>query len=499
MPKGPLTHRYPADASLVVCSLIPYLALTAAVFPLLHLISHSTGLSMQTLDITVAVSTGAYTMGTVLAAQFAVHLPVRRLLIVYEAMLLVSSVLAAWAPTGPAFMAGFIVQGLSTSLLLIAAVPPLVTQWPSKKMPVTGGIMNLCIFGAVAVGPTVGALEASAGIWRPLFWAVAAVAAMALLLSVLTFEDQPPADPQSPWDFVAVGLAVVGSAAAFYGAGQLQATDLANLTSLGPLIGGAILLLTLVVYEYRATNPLMPVRAAASTAPVVGIYLALTSSASAFGIMELTLGSLKKTTTAFDTGLLFLPEFGAAILIAGVFMLVFSTRFVPVLAMSGQLALIGGAALLVAVLHGGGPAVAAGTGLVGLAVAATVSPGLFMAGFSMRAALLQRVFAMIELMRGVTAFLIAPILVYLSTVLGSNKAAGTTWALWICVGIAALGFIGGLGLYLSGFRRLQKPNLARWQEQGETAWVSPPLLDRLRGGSRAPATSPEALSPRRFG
>lgn len=71
-------------------------------------------------------------------------------------MRVAAAVFAAWAPTGPVFLAAFIVEGLCASLMLIAAAPPLVTGWPVAKMPVTGFVMNLCVFGAVAAGPTVG-------------------------------------------------------------------------------------------------------------------------------------------------------------------------------------------------------------------------------------------------------------------------------------------------------------------------------------------------------
>jgi hypothetical protein len=67
--------------------------------------------------------------------------------------------------------------------------------------------------------------------------------------------------------------------------------------------------------------------------------------------------------------------------------------------------------------------VAAGSALIGLGVGAS-SPALFLAGFSLRSAQIQRLFALIELLRGVTAFLVAPILLYLATVIGSSMTAG---------------------------------------------------------------------------
>ena len=74
----------------------------------------------------------------------------------------------------------------------------------------------------MAIGPVIGELQASTGSWRPLFWGVAAVAAVALVFALLTYGDQPPRDRSAPWDFVALALAVGGCTAAFYGAARLQ-------------------------------------------------------------------------------------------------------------------------------------------------------------------------------------------------------------------------------------------------------------------------------------
>jgi MFS family permease len=478
--RGPLADSYPGAVGLVVASLVPYLALTAGVFPLAGVIGKALGLSPSTLQVTVALSTGAYAVGTVLAIQFAVHLPARRMLVVYETLFVAACVTAAAAPTGAVFVAGFIVQGLCTSLLLIAAVPPLVTRWPARKMPVTGAIMNLCIFGAVTLGPSLGALQLGAGAWRPLFWGVAGVAVVALLLSLLTFQDDPPQDRSAPWDFVALALAFGGCGAAFFGAGDLQASGTAGAGALAPLVGGTALIGALVVVQYRMRRPLMPVREAATTVPATGIFVALTASAAAFGLMELVLQVLKSSSSASRTALLFLPEFVAAIAVAGLFGALFRTRWTPVLALGGLLAIVASAAVLLATLPATGPAVAVATGLLGLGVAASVSPALFMTGFSLPSKSLQRVFALIELLRGVTAFLVAPILSFLAGVLSSGGTGGVEDAVWICLAIAAAGAVGGTALYLSGRRGLRVPDLELWQGGDAPAWDSPPMLARLR-------------------
>ena len=116
----------------------------------------------------------AYAVGAVLAVQFAQHLPQRRMLLGYAVVLAVGSVVAAAAQNSGMFIGGHILQGLATSMLLIAAAPPLTIGFPRDKLRNTAVIINMCILGAVALGPLIGGVQAEAHAWRPLFWIVAA-------------------------------------------------------------------------------------------------------------------------------------------------------------------------------------------------------------------------------------------------------------------------------------------------------------------------------------
>jgi hypothetical protein len=475
--RGPLADSYPAAVALVIFALVPFLMLTAAVLPLTQMLSKGLGLSTAALDITIGLSDAGYALGTVLAVQFAVHLPP-------DAARLRDHVRGG----GRACRVGtdrrgvhpsFIVEGLCTSLMLIAAVPPLVTGWSAGKMPVTGSIMNLCIFGAVAVGPTVGGMEAATGSWRPLFWAVAGIAVLALAFALLTFEDEGPDDRSAPWDFVAIALAGGGCTAAFFGAGQLEVAG-PGPGSLAPLVAGVAMIGALVVHQYRTKHPLMPVRQIATTFPVAGVVIAMFASSAAFGLMELVLTALQHSSSPAHVALLFLPEFGAAVVTAALFGVLFRTRFTPVLAVSGLAVITAAAAMLTGLSAGGGLLVAAGAALIGFGVGASVSPALFIAGFSLRSSQIQRVFALVELLRGVTAFLVAPILLYLATAIGASAAGGIRAAVWICLVIAAAGGLTAIALFALGGGGLQTPDIARWNE-GEPAWDSPPLLARFRG------------------
>lgn len=477
--RGPLAGSYPAAVALVVCALVPFLALAAALAPLTKLIGADLHLSKRALELTTAMSDAGYAVGTVVAVQLAQHLRQRRMLLLYVTVFVAAAVVAAAAPTRELFVGAFVLEGLCTSLMLIAAVPPLVIGFGADKTPTTGVVMNLCIFGAVAAGPSIGTFEAGAKDWRTLFWVVAGIAVAAWILALLTFEDAAPQDKDAPWDWLALGMSLVGCLAAFFGAAELEIEQHATALALVTLFAGLALVLAMIVHQYREQNPLMPVEQLATTFPVVGILVALAASAGAFGLMDLSLTALEQRDPT-TVGLLFLPELGAAMLTAAIFGAIFRTRLTPLYAIGGLVVLCGGAAVLTGVATGGDLRIAIGAALLGLGVGAAVSPGLFIAGFSLGSAQIQRVFALIELLRGVTAFLFGPVVLYLAGILAPQTAAGIADAIWICFGVCAAGIAAAVALLLTGGARLQRPDLERWQDEGEPAWESPELGAALR-------------------
>src|SRR5277367_5873447 len=142
MRQGPLAGRYPAVAAMVLFALVPYLALSAALEPLTPIIARDLHTSLQTMSLGTGLANAAYALGTVLAVQFAQHLPQRRMLLAYAMFLVIGSVMTASAPDAGVFIVGHVIQGLCTSLLLISAVPPLAISFPTIKLRDTAVIMN---------------------------------------------------------------------------------------------------------------------------------------------------------------------------------------------------------------------------------------------------------------------------------------------------------------------------------------------------------------------
>jgi MFS family permease/nucleotide-binding universal stress UspA family protein len=493
MRQGPLAGRYPAVAAMVTLALIPYLALSAAMDPLVPIITAELHTTVQMMSLGSGLGNAAYAVGTVLAVQFAQHLPQRRMLLAYAVTLVVGSVLAATAQNAGMFIGGHVLQGLATSMLLIAAAPPLTIGFPKEKLRNTAVIMNMCVFGAVALGPFIGGAQAESHAWRPLFWIIAGVALLALVMAALTFEDAPPADLDAPRDLRAIMLAAVGCAAAFVGASQLTSHGFGDAAVTVPMFGGLALIVALVVYQFRASRPLLTVRTMlTSSIPVAGVGVALFAAAASVAATALTANVLLQTYSPVHVGLLYLPELGGAVVMAVVFGIVITRRAMHYLPLVGMVLLAAGILVFRAALPANQPLVLLASALTGLALGATVAPALFVAGFSLQSNSLQRVFAIIELFRAVAAFMVAPILAHFAATASTDLASGTDDALWIGFGLAVGGAVFGVSIYALSGARPQRPDLDEFLDGDDPAWYSPPLLARLRRGLPAAAVPPPA-------
>jgi MFS family permease len=491
--QGPLAGRYPAAAAMVVFALVPFLALSAALQPLTPIIARQLHMSVQTMGLGAGMANAGYAVGTVLAVQFAQHLPQRRMMVLYAAVLVIGSVLTAAATSPAMFIVGRVLQGVCTSLLLIAAVPPLALGFGLERLRETAVIMSLCIFGAVALGPTVGGIQASADGWRPLFWVVAVISLTAFVLTLLTFEDAPAMDRSAPWAPGAIALAAVGCVAAFYGASELLTHRFLETITVVPLAAGLSLIVFLIVHQYRSKRPLLTIRTMlSSTIPVAAIFLALFAAAASVSATALTAALLANRYGPLHLGLLFLPELAGAVLTALALGAVMKTRGMHYLPLVGMAFLAAGIAVFRIELPPSQALTLIGSGLTGVGLGASVAPALFVAGFSLPSNNLQRVFAIVELMRAVAAFMIAPLFAHFAATVGGNAVAGTGIALWIGFGLALAGGLIAVLLYALGGARPQTPKLERFINMEGPAWYSPPLLDgvRRRSTSRAPVEDP---------
>ena len=330
----------------------------------------------------------------------------------------------------------------------------------------------------------------------PLFWITAAISLTALTLSLLTFEDAPPADPDAPRDPLALGLAAAGCVAAFYGASELLTHRFLGPQTIVPLAGGLALIVALIVYQYRARRPLLTIRSMlTSTVPVAGIVVALAAAAASVTATALTASTLAPLYGPLHLGLLFLPELAGALITAVMLGVVLKKRELHYLPLVGMAFLAAGIAVFRIQVPPTQALTLIGSGLTGIGLGAAVAPALFVAGFSLPAASLQRVFAIVELLRAVAAFMVAPVFAHVAATVGGNATTGTGIVLWIGLAIAISGGAAAVLLYALGGARPQTPNLERFMDGEGPAWYSPPLLAAVRDRARHRALAEEPARP----
>src|SRR5207244_238995 len=101
--------------------LCPDLVLSTGFLPLSRPMVQDLGTSLTWLQVSNGLSNAAFAVGVVVAAQLAQRFVQRPLFVGYAAVFVVGSVLAAAAPSMPLFLAGRVLQGATTGLMMIAA------------------------------------------------------------------------------------------------------------------------------------------------------------------------------------------------------------------------------------------------------------------------------------------------------------------------------------------------------------------------------------------
>lgn len=168
------------------------------------------------------------------------------------------------------------------------------------------------------------------------------------------------------------------------------------------------------------------------------------------------------------------------VIAALLFRRVMRTRWTPVMALSGLVSVAVGAAVMLAVTpSNASPVTAVAALFLGYGAGAGVTPGLFLAGFSVSALQLGPTFALVELVRSEAAFLVGPVLLHFA-ITRHTLVHGFHLSVLITLVITVVAAVFLVGLYLAGGGPLEAPNLKGWLAGTSTGYRSPALAARFR-------------------
>jgi hypothetical protein len=295
-------------------------------------------------------------------------------------------------------------------MLFIVVLPPLIVNFKSDKLGATASVMVPALFGAVTLGPLVGAAIASPGAWRIVFAVEIVVAIAALVLARSVLERRDPVGSEEPVDWFVLGASAIGSLLLFAGAGVLAGSEWRDPIGSVPFAAGLLVYGALIAGEAVKKRPLVPVRKLATSLALIGTIATVIGSAAFSALTQcFTLTLLR--VDALDpraAGFAFWPEFLTAIASGYVFGRAVTSKWVVLTGAIG-LGCIGIAAALARAVA---PLDASSVGwiclIAGFGAGLSVSPGLFVVTLSFERALVGRAIALLNLFRLSGGFVSAP-------------------------------------------------------------------------------------------
>ncbi|HEX3868191.1 MAG TPA: hypothetical protein VHV78_15615, partial [Gemmatimonadaceae bacterium] len=374
-------------------------------------------------------------------------------------------------------------EGFATGSLLVAALPPVVRTYPANKLPITAAAIDVGFFGAVTIGPLAGALVGEGSRWRLLHTAMAAFSALVLVVAWLSLPDKEAQNKDMAFDWPAITLAFAATMLPFAATALLDSRGFGSPLVIVGLVAGLGCLVTLLMTEYAKDDPLSPVKPMWNTLPVVGVIVAMVGGGVYVAVVRLIeqFGLDVSHLSPAATGAAFWPTVLATIVASVIVGVAVKSRALAVVTAIGMITLIAGTALFLSLPRVDGVRAGIANGLLGFGAGTTVSPGLWLAAFTLPSKMVGRTLALIELVRSEADFIIAPVVLHLARSSTQVTPSGLHVALTICLSVAAVGTVAAAGLYVAGLRTLETPALAKWLDGNDGALQSTPLLARLRG------------------
>ena len=181
------------------------------------------------------------------------------LVLVALACFLAGSVLSAVAPILPLVLAGRIIQGVGTGIVLPTMYAAIMRVFPPMKIGAANGVAGLVIMFAPVIGPTLSGLLIGAFSWRAIF-ALFAIVAIAAIICTAAFFITPIETTRPKVDMPSVIASIIGFGCLVAGISLVADMGFSPLVITLLVVG----VLVIACYAYRQLhidNPVLELRA----------------------------------------------------------------------------------------------------------------------------------------------------------------------------------------------------------------------------------------------
>nr|WP_240945121.1 DHA2 family efflux MFS transporter permease subunit [Bifidobacterium sp. DSM 109958] len=231
----------------------------------------------------------------------------RTLALVALACFLIGAVVCVAAPNFPILLAGRMVQGVSTGIMLPTMYAAIMRVFPPQKIGAANGVAGLTIMFAPVIGPTLAGVLIGAFSWRAIFALLAVVAVAAIALTAAFFVT--PIDLTRP----AVDVPSVIASALGFGclvAGVSLISDMGfSAVVVALLVAGVLVLAFYAHRQLTIADPLLDLKALGIRAFAVPAVMVSCSFACTLAFMYLVPQELQRGLglSSAVAGMLMLP------------------------------------------------------------------------------------------------------------------------------------------------------------------------------------------------
>ena len=214
------------------------------------------GASIQSLEWTVNAYVLAYAVLLLTGAALGDRFGRKRMFLVGMAVFTAASAGAALAPTTGLLVAARAVQGAGAAIVTPLTLTLLAEAFPRERRGIAIGVWSGISGTAVAIGPLIGGAVVQGISWHWIFWINVPIGIVMMPLALRWLEESH--GPYGTLDLAGLALASTGAFGVVFGLVRAQSLGWTSPTILATLILGAVLLACFVIWELRASEPMLP-------------------------------------------------------------------------------------------------------------------------------------------------------------------------------------------------------------------------------------------------
>jgi EmrB/QacA subfamily drug resistance transporter len=214
------------------------------------------GASIQSLEWTVNAYVLAYAVLLLTGAALGDRFGRKRMFVLGLSIFTAASAAAALAPNTDLLVAARAVQGAGAAIVTPLTLTLLAAAFPAERRGMAIGVWSGISGIAVAIGPLVGGAVVQGISWHWIFWINVPLGIVLIPLAARRLTESR--GPYGTLDLPGLALASTGTFGLVFGLVRAQSLGWTSATVLTTLILGAILIVGFVVWELRASEPMLP-------------------------------------------------------------------------------------------------------------------------------------------------------------------------------------------------------------------------------------------------